>query len=77
VGEVALQRSLSGPGYREVIGSMLEEVDRLTRLVESLLTLTRGESGRIQPALEMVKLNGLAVSVVEHLRILAEERSRA
>ena len=51
VGEVALQRSLSAVGYREVIGSMLEEVDRLTRLVDSLLTLTRGESGRIRPSL--------------------------
>jgi len=77
VGEVALQRSLSGPGYREVIGSMLEEVDRLTRLVESLLTLTRGESGRIQPALEIVNLNGLSVSVVEHLRVLAEEKEQS
>jgi heavy metal sensor kinase len=77
VGEVALQRSLSGPGYREVIGSMLEEVDRLTRLVENLLTLTRGESGRIQPTLEMINLSGLAVSVVEHLRVLAEEREQS
>ena len=77
VGEVALQRSLSGPGYREVIGSMLEEVDRRTRLVESLLTLTRGESGRIQPALEIVNLNGLSVSVVEHLRVLAEEKEQS
>jgi heavy metal sensor kinase len=77
VGEVALQRSLSGPGYREVIGSMLEEVDRLTRLVESLLTLTRGESGRIPPTLEMVDLTGLAASVVEHLRVLAEEREQS
>ncbi len=77
VGEVALQRSLSGPGYREVIGSMLEEVERLTRLVESLLTLTRGESGRIQPALEIVNLNGLSVSVVEHLRVLAEEKEQS
>ena len=77
VGEVALQRSLSGPGYREVIGSMLEEVDRLTRLVESLLTLTRGESGRIQPALEIVNLNGLSMSVVDHLRVLAEEKEQS
>ena len=77
VGEVALQRSLSAPGYREVIGSMLEEVDRLTRLVESLLTLTRGESDRIQPALEIVNLSGLAVSVVEHLRVLAEEKEQS
>ena len=77
VGEVALQRSLSAAAYREVIGSMLEEVDRLTRLVESLLTLTRGESGRIQPALEIVDLSGLAVSVVEHLRVLAEEKEQS
>jgi heavy metal sensor kinase len=76
VGEVALQRSLTGHGYREVIGSMLEEVDRLTRLVESLLTLTRGESGRIRPALEVVSLSELAVSVVEHLRVLAEEKEQ-
>jgi signal transduction histidine kinase len=77
VGEVALQRSLSAGAYREVIGSMLEEVDRLTRLVESLLTLTRGESGRIQPALERVDLSGLAASVVEHLRVLAEEKEQS
>jgi heavy metal sensor kinase len=76
VGEVALQRSLSAPGYREVIGSMLEEVDRLTDLVESLLTLTRGESGRIQPAFESVNLSGLAMSVVESLRVLAEEKEQ-
>jgi heavy metal sensor kinase len=76
VGEVALQRSLNGEGYREVIGSMLEEVDRLTRLVESLLTLTRGESGRIQPALQTVNLSGLVASVVEHLRVLAEEKEQ-
>jgi heavy metal sensor kinase len=77
VGEVALQRSLRASGYREVIGSMLEEVDRLTRLVESLLTLTRAESGRIQPTLETVNLSGLTVSVVEHLRVLAEEKEQS
>jgi signal transduction histidine kinase len=76
VGEVALQRSLSAPGYREVIGSMLEEVDRLTRLVESLLTLTRGESGRIQPVVAVVNLRELMTSVVEHLRVLAEEKEQ-
>src|SRR5215472_1819941 len=76
VGEVALQRSLSPPAYREVIGSMLEEVDRLTRLVENLLTLTRGESGRIQPAFEIVNLSELTTNVTEHLRVLSEEREQ-
>src|SRR5262249_41496196 len=77
VGEVALQRSLSAPGYREVIGSMLEEGDRLTSLVESLLTLTRGESGRIRPAFEVVNLSGLVGSVADHLRVLAEEKEQS
>ena len=36
VGEVALRNTLDTDAYRDVIGSMLEEVDRLTRLVESL-----------------------------------------
>jgi heavy metal sensor kinase len=77
VGEVALQRSLSGPAYREVIGSMLEEVSRLTHLVESLLTLTRGDSGRIQPNFEMVSLNSLVGSVADNLKVLAEEKEQA
>jgi signal transduction histidine kinase len=56
---------------------MLEEVDRLTRLVENLLTLTRGESGRIQPAFEIVNLSELTTNVTEHLRVLSEERAQA
>jgi heavy metal sensor kinase len=76
IGEVALQRPLSAPAYREVIGSMLEEVDRLTRLAESLLMLTRGESGHIELSFETTSLGRLAVGVVEHLRVLAEEREQ-
>ena len=76
VGEVALQRPLTPSDYREVIGSMLEEVDRLTRLVESLLTLTRGESGHIQPRRDVVDLKELMASVSEHLRVLAEEKEQ-
>jgi len=76
VGEVALQQALSTPAYREVIGSMLEEVDRLTRLVENLLMLTRGESGRLQLSLEMVDLGRLTAGVAEHMRVLAEERDQ-
>src|SRR5262249_61451062 len=35
IGEVALHRSLTIQEYRDVVASMLEEVDRLTRLVEN------------------------------------------
>src|SRR5262249_52050247 len=61
----------------EVIGSMLEEVDRLTHLVETLLTLTRAEAGRIPLAHEPVDLDALAAAVAEQLRVLAEEKDQA
>jgi signal transduction histidine kinase len=47
VGEVALQDPRSPAEYRDVIGSMLEEVDRLTRLSDSLLVLSRGDAGHV------------------------------
>jgi heavy metal sensor kinase len=76
VGEVALQGPRDPAAYRDVIGSMLEEVDRLTRLVENLLTLTRAESGRIQPRRQVVDLGELVTSVADHLRVLAEEKDQ-
>src|SRR5215831_6805580 len=76
VGEVALQNKLDAVAYRDVIGSMLEEVDRLTRLVESLLTLTRADSGKIQLAPETLDLGALAGNVIDHLRVLADEKQQ-
>jgi heavy metal sensor kinase len=76
VGEVALQRSLSAEGYREVVGSMLEEVDRLTRLVENLLLLTRAEAGRIPLTRVTVDLRELVAAVSDGLRVLAEEKNQ-
>ena len=77
VGEVALQRPQEAGRYREVIGSMLEEVDRLTRLVENLLTLTRAEAGRIPLVREPVDVDALASGVAEQLRVLSEEKDQA
>jgi heavy metal sensor kinase len=76
VGEVALHRPLSTEGYREVIGSMLEEVDRLTRLVENLLLLTRAEAGRIPLTRASVDLRELVAGVSDGLRVLAEEKNQ-
>ena len=77
VGEVALQSELDAGRYREVIGSMLEEVHRLTHLVDSLLLLTRADSGAANPAREVVELGGLAGSVADNLRVLAEEKQQS
>ncbi len=75
VGEVALGRPLDAESARDVIGSMLEEVGRLTRMVECLLDLARAEPGGMTPR-EDVDLAAMAASVVDLVRVLAEEKGQ-
>ncbi len=74
VGEVALQRDRETGYYRETIGSMLEEASRLTRLVDSLLTISRADSG--QMALQTVRLPILEPirEAADLLAVLFEEK---
>lgn len=74
VGEVGLREARSPEAYQEVIGSMLEETDHLTRVVGTLLTLSRWESGRVRPAPVEIGLHQLAGDVVSQLAVLSEER---
>jgi heavy metal sensor kinase len=74
VGEVALQGQRSPAEYRDVIGSMLEEVDRLTRLSESLLALSRADTGHVQLQREDISLVELAKEASSVVEVLAEEK---
>ena len=76
VGEVALQEQRSPAEYRDVIGSMLEEVDRLTRLVESLLALSRADAGQIQCQRAHIPLLTLTREAVSMVEVLAEEKGQ-
>ena len=75
VGEVALQAQRDPERYRETIGSMLEEADRLSRLVDGLLFLSRADAGQSlhRQDLALVELVKSSVSLLE---ILAEERNQ-
>ncbi len=74
VGEVGLQERRDEEGYRAVIGKMLEDVDRLTRLVDVLLILSRAETGRLTLTVEPVDLAMLAREVTMNLDVLVEEK---
>lgn len=74
VGEVGLREAREPTAYRDVIGSMLEEVDRLSRLVDSLLTLSRADAGRVPVERRPFDLAGLAEEVRQLLSVLADER---
>jgi heavy metal sensor kinase len=62
------------PELRERIGSTLEEVARLERLVSGLLALSRLDAGDAQREWLVVDLGALAASTVEQMRLVAEDR---
>jgi len=76
VGEVGLSGKRDEGQYREIIGSMLEEVDSLSRLVDRLLLLSRSETGDALLTREDVNLKSLAEDVVAQLEVLAEEKQQ-
>ncbi len=76
VGEVALQENLDAAAYRDRIGSMLEDVARLSRLVDSLLTLTRADAGALSMCRKEIDAARLAAQAVEDMRPLAEEKGQ-
>jgi signal transduction histidine kinase len=76
VGEVGLQRETDVKGLRDVIGSMLEENDRLRGIVDALLAVTRSEADGPGLDLVSVRLGELAREVAELLHVLAEERGQ-
>ena len=77
VGEVGLREARSPDAYREIIGSMLEDADHLARVVDTLLMLSRWESGRVRPVPARIDLARLAEDVVSQLSVLSEERQIA
>jgi heavy metal sensor kinase len=76
IGEMGLRETRTPAEYKDAIGSMLEEVDRLTRLVDTLLRLSRGDAGTVRMSPEPLDLGDLARDVVSSLGILAEERQQ-
>ena len=77
VGEVGLREQRDADAYRAVIGSMLEDTDRLTCLVDRLLTVSRAESGDVPLVLDTIDLCDLADNVTAHLGVLAEEKQQS
>ncbi len=76
IGEVGLGETRTPAEYKEVMGSMLEEVDRLSNLVDTLLRLSHGDAGTVRLSRQALDLGQLTRDVVSSLGVLAEERSQ-
>jgi heavy metal sensor kinase len=72
--EVALDKQLSPPEHRDLLGGILEECERLTRLIDQLLALAREDAGGGAAAMHALDLSSLVQQVAEDMRPLAEAR---
>jgi two-component system, OmpR family, sensor kinase len=75
--EVTLRRERTNEEYKRALTSNLEEIMRLSRLVEDLLTLARGDTGRIELRCEPVDLNDLCRQMSEYIAPLADQRQQS
>ena len=76
VGEVGLRERQDEAGYQAVIGSMLEDANRLAGLVDRLLTLSRADLGELKLDAGPIDLGELADNVGSDLAVLAEEKDQ-
>jgi two-component system, OmpR family, sensor kinase len=74
--ELALRRERTSEEYQRTLSSNLEEVIRLSRLVEDLLMLARADAGRVELRCEPVNLTELCQKMAEYIAPLAEQREQ-
>jgi heavy metal sensor kinase len=72
--EIAMHTRKSPEQYEKVVSSALEEVHRLSEIVETLLELSRAEYGKINMNFEQDNISEMILEVVEDGEILAGEK---
>ncbi len=65
------------PQVRDRIGSALEEVDRLAKIVETLFAISRLDAGEAQQERTRLDLARLAAGVADQMTLLAEDKGVA
>jgi heavy metal sensor kinase len=74
--EVTLRKERTAEEYRELLKENLEEIERIQRIVEALLTLARSQRGdEAESRRETVDFSSLVAGAVATIRPLARERN--
>jgi heavy metal sensor kinase len=73
--EAMAQHQRLNEEMRDTVGSSLEETERLTKIVESLLAISRLDAGEAQVERIRFDLTELAATTTEQMRLLAEDKN--
>jgi two-component system OmpR family sensor kinase len=72
--ELALRRPRQAEDYRAVLESNLEEIDRMSRIVDELLFLSRADLGEIKLKMFPVQLDDLVREIQQQALVLGMDR---
>lgn len=72
--EIALHSEKSVDDYELIVASALEEAERLSNVVETLLDLSRAETGQIKINLIRADISKIVQDIAEDAEVLAEEK---
>jgi heavy metal sensor kinase len=72
--EVGLKWAKEPEEFREIFRSNLEEIRRMTEIIEYLLEQSRAEEGILSLHLEELDLRDVLLDLVQHLRLLAADK---
>lgn len=75
-GQAALTSGASVDDYREAVADMLEEVEQLSRLLETMILLAQADAGVIPIDRQPVDLDALVTDVAHECEVLAQDKDQ-
>ena len=75
--EVALRKARDPEEYRALLASHLEEIDRMSRIIDDLLLLSKADTGKMQLNVSEIDLKDLILQVYVGMKISAEKKDVA
>jgi len=73
--EVALRKDRAPRDYEQILKSNLEEINRMSQIVEDLLLLSKADSGEIRLSREDMNLTEILNEVVAQVNVLAKSKN--
>lgn len=72
--EVTLKKLRSPEEYEAILASSLEEIGKMSRVIEDLLVLARFDSSQVALEIRRVDLGGIISRTVEDMKILSQQK---